>query len=118
VININRKPRRPYHGRKQPEGCEEKMNEGWKVFWLFSVIFAAAFGAERTFVPDIVPVAFADVPQPLWAVGTAVVLRALELISGSVSLIALILMCGVWAEHLRQVQLHAQDRLKARFIEK
>jgi hypothetical protein len=27
-------------------------------------------------------------------------------------------MCGVWAEHLRRVQLSAQDRLKARFIEK
>jgi hypothetical protein len=94
------------------------MNEGWKVFWLFSVVFAAAFGAERTFVPDIVPVAFADVPQPLWAIGTAVVLRVLELISGSVSLIALILMCGVGAEHLRRVQVSAQDRLKARFIEK
>ncbi len=94
------------------------MNEGWKMFWLFSLVFAAALGAERTFVPDIVSVTFADVPQPLWAVGTAVVLRALELISGCVSLIALILMCGVWAEHLRKVQDSAQDRLKARFIEK
>lgn len=94
------------------------MNDGWKVFWLFSVVFAAAFGAERTFVPDIVPVAFAGLPQPLWAIGTAVVLRALELISGGVLLIALILMCGVWAEHVRRVQVSAQDRLKARFIEK
>ena len=94
------------------------MNEGWKVFWLFAAIFAAAFGAERTFVPDVVPVAFADLPQPLWAVLTAMVLRALELMSGSVSMIALILMCGVWADHLRQVQASAQDRLKARYIEK
>ena len=94
------------------------MNEGWKVFWLFAVVFAVAFGAERTFVADVVPVAFADLPQPLWAVLTAMVLRALELMSGSVSLIALILMCGVWADHLRQVQASAQDRLKARYIEK
>lgn len=94
------------------------MNEGWKVLWLFAAVFAAAFGAEKTLVPDVVPVAFADVPQPLWAVLTAMVLRALELISGSVALIALILMCGVWADHLRQVQASAQDRLKARFIEK
>ena len=94
------------------------MNEGWKVLWLFAAVFAAAFGAEQTLVPDVVPVAFADVPQPLWAVLTAMVLRALELISGSVALIALILMCGVWADHLRQVQISAQDRLKARFIEK
>jgi hypothetical protein len=94
------------------------MNEGWKVFWLFAVIFAVAFGAERTFVADVVPVAFADLPQPLWAVLTAMVLRALELIAGSVSLIALVLMCGVWADHLRHVQASAQARLKARFIEK
>ena len=94
------------------------MNEGWKVFWLFSVVFAAAFGAERTFVPDIMPVAFADVPQPLWALGTAVVLRTLELITGTVAVIALILMLGVWADYLRQVQAIAQDRLKARFIER
>jgi len=94
------------------------MNEGWKVFWLFAAVFAAAFGAERTFVGDVVPVAFADLPQPLWAVLTAMVLRALELMSGSVALIALILMCGVWADHLRQIEISARDRLKARFIEK
>jgi hypothetical protein len=94
------------------------MNEGWKVFWLFAVVFAVAFGAERTFVADVVPVAFADLPQPLWAVLTAMVLRAVELMSGTVSLIALILMCGVCADHLRQVHVNAQDRLKARYIEK
>ena len=46
------------------------------------------------------------------------VLRAVELMSGSVSLIALILMLGVWADQLRQVQVRAQHRLKARFIGK
>lgn len=94
------------------------MNDGWKVFGLFAAVFAAAFGLERTFVADVVPVAFADVPQPLWAVLTAMVLRALELIAGTVAFIALILACGVWAEHLRQVQVSAHDRMKARFIEK
>ncbi len=81
------------------------MNEGWKVLWLFAAVFAAAFGAERTLVPDVVPVAFAEIPQPLWAVGTAVVLRALELISGSIALIALLLMSGVWAHRLRETRL-------------
>src|SRR6202041_942088 len=60
VMNINRKPRRRYYQFKQRSWREEKMNEGWKVFWLFSVGFAVAFGAEGTFVSDIVPVAFAD----------------------------------------------------------
>jgi hypothetical protein len=85
------------------------MNEGWKVLWLFAAVFAAAFGAERTLVPDVVPVAFAEVPQPLWAVGTAVMLRALELMSGSIALIALLLMSGVWAHRLRETQVSWKD---------
>jgi len=73
------------------------MNEGWKAFWLFAVFFAAAFGAERTFVPNVVPVAFANEPQALWAVETAFVLRAIELMSGSVALAAFVLTLGAWA---------------------
>ena len=55
------------------------MHAGWKIFWLFAAIFAAALGLERTFVPNVVPIAFADEPQPLWMVETAFILRALEL---------------------------------------
>ena len=80
------------------------MNEGWKVLWLFSVMFAAAFGAEHTLVGEVVPVGFASAPQPLWAVVTAFVLRALELMTGSVALIALLLMSGVWAHQLREAR--------------
>jgi hypothetical protein len=80
------------------------MNAGWKVFWLFAAVFAAAFGLERTFVPDVVPIAFADVPQPSWMVETAFVLRALELMTGSVAIIALLLMFGVWADRLRMLK--------------
>jgi hypothetical protein len=77
------------------------MSAGWKAFWLFAVIFAAAYGAEQTFVPDIVPVGLADLPQPLWAIGTAFVLRAIELMSGSVATAALVLTLGAWAQHFR-----------------
>jgi hypothetical protein len=80
------------------------MNAGWKVFWLFAAAFAIALGLERTFVPDVVPIAFADEPQPSWMVQTAFLLRTLELMTGSVALIALLLMFGVWADKLRQVQ--------------
>jgi len=80
------------------------MNAGWKVFWLFAAVFAIALGLERTFVPDVVPIAFADEPQPSWMVQTAFLLRTLELMTGSVALIALLLMFGVWADKLRQVQ--------------
>lgn len=75
------------------------MSDGWKAFWSFAVIFAAAYDLERTFVPDIVPVGFANLPQPLWAVGAAFVLRAIELMSGSVAIAALLLTCGAWATH-------------------
>jgi hypothetical protein len=85
------------------------MNSGWKVFWLFAAVFAAALGLERTLVPDVVPIAFADEPQPSWMVQTTFLLRSLELMTGSVAMIALILMFGVWAEKLRDMQ----ARLKA-----
>jgi hypothetical protein len=85
------------------------MNSGWKVFWLFAAVFAAALGLERALVPDVVPIAFADEPQPSWMVQTAFLLRSLELMTGSVAMIALILMFGVWAEKLRDMQ----ARLKA-----
>jgi hypothetical protein len=107
LININRKPCRPYHARQSDEE-EIAMNSAWKVFWLFAAVFAAALGLERTFVPDVVPVAFADEPQS-WMVQTAFLLRALELMTGSVAMIALVLMFGVWAEKLRE----AKGRLKA-----
>jgi hypothetical protein len=85
------------------------MNAGWKVFWLFAAVFAAALGLERTFVPDVVPIAFADLPQPSWMLQTAFLLRSLELMTGSVAMIALLLMLGVWAERLHEMQ----GRMKA-----
>ena len=76
------------------------MKAGWKVFLLFSAVFAVAFGAERMFVPGIVPIAFAGEPQPLWSVATAFVLRAIELMSASVAVAALVLAVGAWARRL------------------
>ena len=73
------------------------MNPGWKVFWLFAAIFAAALGAERHFVPDIVPIAFADVPQSFWALQAAFVLRTIELITGIAAAYAFGVMTTAWA---------------------
>ena len=78
------------------------MKAGWKLFLLFAAVFAAALGAERMFVPHIVPVAFAEDPQPLWSVETAFVLRAIELMSGGVAIISLVVMFGAWAKRLTQ----------------
>ena len=81
------------------------MSAGWKVFLLFAVVFMAALGAERMFVPDIVPVAFAEEPQPSWALQFAFVLRAVELIAAGVAIIALAIMFGAWVKRRRPTSL-------------
>ena len=82
------------------------MKAGWKLFLLFAAVFAAALGAERMFVPHIVPIAFAEDPQPLWSVETAFVLRAIELMSGGVAIISLVVMFAAWAKRLTQRRAH------------
>jgi hypothetical protein len=76
------------------------MKAGWKIFLLFAAVFILALGTERLFVADVVPVAFADEPQPLWSVETAFVLRAIELMSAGVAIISLVLMLLAWARQL------------------
>jgi hypothetical protein len=75
------------------------MNAGWKIFWLAAATFAAAFGAAQWLVPDVVPVGYADEPQASWAVLTAFLLRAIELVAAWVAAIALAVMCGAWARN-------------------
>lgn len=77
------------------------MNAGWKILLLSAAIFTVAFGAERMFVPDVVPVAFAEELQPLWSLETAFVLRAVELMAVGAAFIALVLMLGSWAKSRR-----------------
>ena len=80
------------------------MKPVWKLFLLFVAVFAMALAAEQVFVPQVVPVAFADEPQPLWSVETAFVLRAIELMSAGVAIIALVLMSLAWVRQLLQRQ--------------
>lgn len=70
------------------------MKAGWQVFWLSVVVLAVAFGAERLLVPDLVPVGYAEEPQPSWAVLTAFALRSIELTAEWVAAIALVLLLG------------------------
>ena len=72
------------------------MSAGWKIFWLSAIVFAIAFTAARLIVPDIVPVAFAEEPQPSWAVMTAFVLRAIELVAAWVAIISFAILVGAW----------------------
>lgn len=69
-------------------GAEGAMGDGWRLFLISAVVLGAALALERSFVPGIVPVGFADEPQPLWAVETAFVLRAVELIAAGVAVIS------------------------------
>ena len=73
------------------------MNAGWKIFLLAVATCAVAFGAERWLVPHVVPVGFADEPQSLWAVETAFLLRAVELIAAGLAAISLVVVLGAWA---------------------
>lgn len=75
------------------------MNEGVKLFLLSLAGLAAAFAAERLFVPDIVPIAFAEEPQAVWAVQAAFVLRAIELMMSGAATMAFAVMFGNWARH-------------------
>ncbi|WP_100178419.1 hypothetical protein [Bradyrhizobium nitroreducens] len=70
------------------------MRAAWKVFCLFAAVLVAAIGLAHLLVPHIVPVAFAEEPQPSWAVMTAFFIRAIELIAGSVAMIALAVIAG------------------------
>jgi hypothetical protein len=78
------------------------MKPAWKLFLVFAAVFALTLGAEHVLVPQVVPVAFADEPQPLWSVETAFVLRAIELMSAGVAIITLVLMLLAWARQLMQ----------------
>jgi hypothetical protein len=83
------------------------MSAGWKVFWLSVVAFAIACGLAQLLVPDVVPVGYAEEPQPSWAVLTAFVLRAIELTAAWVAIIALALLAGAG---LRQMLRRAAPR--------
>jgi hypothetical protein len=65
-------------------------------FLLISLaVLATAAVIDRTVVPDIVPIAFAESPQPLWAVELSFLLRSVELLAGSVSLFALAVIIAI-----------------------
>ena len=72
------------------------MNAGWKILLLSVAVFGVAFGAERILVPDVVPIGFAEDPQPLWSLETAFVLRAVELMAAGLMIIASVIMFGAW----------------------
>jgi hypothetical protein len=72
------------------------MSAGWKLLGIAAITFVIAFAAARLLVPDVVPIGYEDEAQPSWAVLTAFVLRAIELMAAWLAAIALLVMCGAW----------------------
>ncbi len=70
------------------------MNAGWKIVLLAAAAGAIALVMAHALVPDVVPVGYSEEPQASWAVLTAFVLRAIELMSLWVAAIALCVMLG------------------------
>lgn len=70
------------------------MRAAWTMFGLAVAVLAVALALAHWFVPDVVPIGFADEPQSPWAVMTAFVLRAIELIAAAVAIIALVVLAG------------------------
>lgn len=70
------------------------MRAAWMMFCLSAVVLAVALGLAELLVPDVVPVAFAEEPQSPWAVMTAFMLRAIELIAAGVAIAALAVLAG------------------------
>jgi hypothetical protein len=92
LININPRRRLRWHECTAAEREVPAMRAGWKIFWLSAVVLAISVAAQRLFVPDVVPVGYADEPQASWAVLTAFALRSVELTAEWVAAIALVLM--------------------------
>ena len=49
-------------------------------------------------VPDVVPIGYREEAQPSWAVQVAFALRAIELTTAWVAIIALAVMLGQWSK--------------------
>ena len=72
------------------------MRESWRFFGISVAVLAATLVVGHLLVPGIVPVAYAQEPQPSWAVVLAFALRALEFLAGWIALISLALSLAIW----------------------
>jgi hypothetical protein len=62
-------------------------------------IFTLAYWARRSFVPDVVPIGFADAPQPIWMVETAFLLRAVENVAAACAAIVVATALAHWLRY-------------------
>lgn len=64
------------------------MNGSLKLLCLSLIVFASAFAVEQLLVPDVVPIAWSDGPQPSWKVQLAFLLSATENVAGFCAILA------------------------------
>ena len=72
-----------------------------KLLVLSLLVFAAAFALRRAFLWDVMPVSWDQEAQPLWAMGSAFLLRSIENLAVAVAAIALALAAGLAIDHWR-----------------
>jgi hypothetical protein len=65
------------------------MRAAVKLLLLSLLVFAVAFGIRRTFLWDVMPIAWDQGPQSLWALGAAFLLRSIENLAGVLAAIVL-----------------------------
>jgi hypothetical protein len=75
----------------------EGLRAGLKIVLGSLAIFAIAFTLQRLLVPDVMPIAWADAPQALWAVELAFLLRAIENVAIFVVLVLAVVSGAQWA---------------------
>lgn len=72
------------------------MRVALKLLALSVVVFAAAFATRRMFLWEVMPISWEQPAQPLWALGTAFLLRSIENVAASVALIVLAATFVLW----------------------
>jgi hypothetical protein len=64
---------------------------------IFGATYVLAAGTRRLFLSDVVPIAFEEAPQSMWALDAAFLLRAFEYIAAAGFAIALVIVLSQWA---------------------
>jgi hypothetical protein len=78
------------------------MRAAVKLLLLSLLVFAVAFGIRRTLLWDVMPIAWDEGAQSLWALGAAFLLRSIENLAAVLAVIVLaFLLINVWLRRHR-----------------
>jgi len=73
-----------------------------KLLILSLLVYAAAFATRRLFLWDVMPVSWDQPSQPLWALGSAFFLRAIENVAAAVAVIVMAITLALWIDRRRK----------------